>query len=272
MPARPAPEDREGPPARVIQVPNSPVYDVDREKAPAPASGPEVDASSRSRLTPEMIEVIEQVAVAVVATADAHGECDSSLRAGPPGFVQVLDEGRIAYPEYRGNGVLASLGNIHENPHVGVLLVDFASDRRLHVSGRTRIVADDQLRAEQPSLPVEAVPGRRSDTWVVLEVDQASLQDWGEVPHLEPVERERAWGTDAAVPKGGDFFGVAAQARSAREVREARTAAPRETPATEDPGDRDTERPPEDPGHEDHVRERPECRGPVGPSTWTRDG
>ena len=48
-----------------------------------------------------------------IATADAHGECDCPFRAGPPGFVQVLDDQTARYPEYRGNGVMASLGNGH---------------------------------------------------------------------------------------------------------------------------------------------------------------
>lgn len=63
-------------------------------------------------LNPAMIEFVGRMEMAFVATADSTGECDSSLRAGAAGFIQVLDEHHIAYPEYRGNGVLASLGNI----------------------------------------------------------------------------------------------------------------------------------------------------------------
>ena len=60
-----------------------------------------------------------------LATADGHGECDVSFRAGEAGFVHVLDEKILVYPEYRGNGVMASLGNITENPHAGLLFIDF---------------------------------------------------------------------------------------------------------------------------------------------------
>jgi predicted pyridoxine 5'-phosphate oxidase superfamily flavin-nucleotide-binding protein len=60
-----------------------------------------------------------------IATADAHGACDCSFRAGPPGFVQVLGDRTVLYPEYRGNEVMASLGNIAENPHVGMVFLDF---------------------------------------------------------------------------------------------------------------------------------------------------
>ncbi len=43
--------------------------------------------------------------MAFIATADAHGACGCSLRAGPAGFVRVLDAQTLAFPEYRGNGV-----------------------------------------------------------------------------------------------------------------------------------------------------------------------
>jgi len=73
----------------------------------------------RDRLLPKMIEFINRMEMVFIATADASGECDASLRAGTPGFLRVLDDRTLAYPEYRGNGVMASLGNISENPHIG---------------------------------------------------------------------------------------------------------------------------------------------------------
>jgi len=78
----------------------------------------------RDRLLPAMVEFVGRMETVFIATADAGGECDASLRTGPAGFIQVLNERRLAYPEYRGNGVLASLGNVAENPHTGLLMVD----------------------------------------------------------------------------------------------------------------------------------------------------
>ena len=63
-----------------------------------------------------MVEFIGRQKMVWIATADGHGECDCSFRAGPPGFVQGLDPWTMRYPEYRGNGVMASLGNLLENP------------------------------------------------------------------------------------------------------------------------------------------------------------
>ena len=59
-----------------------------------------------------MVEFVGRMEMAFIATADAGGECDSSLRAGPAGFLHVIDTKHLAYPEYRGNGVMATAGNI----------------------------------------------------------------------------------------------------------------------------------------------------------------
>src|SRR6478672_4503504 len=63
-------------------------------------------------LNPQMRTFIARQEMFFLSTADGHGECDVSFRAGEAGFVHVLSEKILAYPEYRGNGALASLGNI----------------------------------------------------------------------------------------------------------------------------------------------------------------
>ena len=87
------------------------------------------DKQMLDRLNPVMKEYIAKQEMVFIATADAHGECDTSFRAGPAGFVRVLDDRTVMYPEYRGNGVMASLGNMVENPHARLLFVDFLRDK-----------------------------------------------------------------------------------------------------------------------------------------------
>lgn len=170
------------------------------------------------RLNPRMREFTARQEMFFLATADRHGACDSTFRAGPPGFLHVLDDRTLAYPEYRGNGVHASLGNIEENPHVGVLIVDFLRDRiGLHVNGRARVVADDEMRRAHPDagLAVDPVPGRRALVWVEIAVDEAYIHCAKHIPHLQKAPAHgggRSWGTDDAKRKGGDFFGAAAEA------------------------------------------------------------
>ncbi|MFJ7956330.1 pyridoxamine 5'-phosphate oxidase family protein [Streptomyces sp. NPDC096319] len=168
------------------------------------------------RLNPRMREFVTRQEMFFLATADRRGECDNTFRAGPPGFLHVLDDTTLTYPEYRGNGVHASLGNIEENPHVGVLMVDFLRDRiGLHVNGRADVVADEVMRRSHPALPVDPVPGRRALVWVVITVEEAYIHCAKHIPHLQRVPARgtgRSWGTDDVKRKGGDFFGAAADA------------------------------------------------------------
>lgn len=99
------------------------------------------------RLTEQMRDFLGHTVMLLVSTADSRGECDASVRFGPPGFLVVLDASHVAYPEYRGNGVMASLGNITENPHVGLLALDLVTELiGLHVNGNAQIVDDGDLR------------------------------------------------------------------------------------------------------------------------------
>ena len=158
------------------------------------------------RLNDQMIQFIGRQELVWIATADAHGECDCSFRAGPPGFVQVLDDRTVRYPEYRGNGVMASLGNIAENPHVGMVFLDFDQQRiGLHVNGTARIV-------EAAANGNGARP--RAERWVEVQVQEAYIHCRKHLPHLVKVNGEgRAWGTDDARAKGGDYFGASCEAR-----------------------------------------------------------
>lgn len=234
-------------------------------------------------LNARMREFIDRQEMFFLATADGHGECDNTFRAGPPGFLRVIDARTLAYPEYRGNGVLASLGNIQENPHVGILMVDFFRDRiGLHVNGRARVVEDAQMREAHPGLPVDPVPGRRAVVWVEVTVEEAYIHCAKHIPHLQKVpaqrrtgggdnrhrgpsgdqaiehDRERDWGTDDVKRKGGDFFGAAAEARDGRRT-------PPTPPTTTAPTPRPTPQPADSPA-------QPAPMGPAAPAVRVLPG
>src|ERR1700754_2296974 len=102
-------------------------------------------------LTPEMREFILRMRMCFIATSDAHGEGDNTFRAGPPGFLRVLDEKTVMWPEYKGNGVMAAMGNIKDNRYVGILMVDFFETAvGLHINGRATIVENDAVAAFAP--------------------------------------------------------------------------------------------------------------------------
>jgi uncharacterized protein len=93
---------------------------------------------------------IARCAMCFIATADADGRPDCSYKGGLPGFVRVLDERTLALPDYDGNGMYRSWGNVLVNPHVGLLFIDFEQPRRIRVNGRARVCIDDPLLAEFP--------------------------------------------------------------------------------------------------------------------------
>jgi hypothetical protein len=85
-----------------------------------------------------------------IATADEHGQPQSSYKGGDPGFVRVLDETTIAFPNYDGNGMYLSAGNLLVNPKVGLLFIDFEGRRRLRVNGIASVDDSDPLLPEYP--------------------------------------------------------------------------------------------------------------------------
>jgi predicted pyridoxine 5'-phosphate oxidase superfamily flavin-nucleotide-binding protein len=165
------------------------------------------------QLTPKMMEFIGRMEMAFIATSDADGECDCSFRAGAAGFLRVLDDRTIAYPEYRGNGVMASLGNILENPHIGIFMVDFTHDLiGLHVNGTAEVVTPARMQELDRGLPEPATTaGRRPVQWVLVNVTEAYIHCSKHIPKLIPESRVRHWGTDNPRYKGGDYFGAVAQ-------------------------------------------------------------
>lgn len=184
-------------------------------------------------LNPLMCEFIRAQQMMFIATSDGRGHADSSLRTGPPGFVHVLDARTLIYPEYRGNGVMASVGNLLENPHIGLLFIDFVgSTIGLHVNGKARIVekfelldsfinsnsgTDVQLplfdslvltsEALEPLMELTLTRGgRQPERWIAVQVAEAYIHCSKHIPKFLQLDKEIHWGTDDDTFKGGDAF------------------------------------------------------------------
>jgi uncharacterized protein len=85
-----------------------------------------------------------------IATADAEGRPQSSYKGGDPGFVRVLDERTIAFPNYDGNGMYLTAGNMLVNPNVGLLFIDFEGRKRMRLNGVASVDENDPLLGEYP--------------------------------------------------------------------------------------------------------------------------
>jgi uncharacterized protein len=104
----------------------------------------------RPALSPDQQAFVESVDCFFLATADAEGRPTCSYKGGDPGFLRVVDESTLAFPCYDGNGMFLSMGNVLENPAVGLLLLDFERANRMRIQGDASIDLDDPLRAEFP--------------------------------------------------------------------------------------------------------------------------
>ena len=95
-------------------------------------------------------EFIEKADMFFLATCDHRGLPTCSYKGGDPGFVRVLDERWLAFPNYDGNGKFQSMGNLLKNPNVGMLFVDFEGQQRLRLQGIATILDDDELLSQYP--------------------------------------------------------------------------------------------------------------------------
>jgi predicted pyridoxine 5'-phosphate oxidase superfamily flavin-nucleotide-binding protein len=100
--------------------------------------------------TPADREIIAALDMFFIATADESGQPTCSYKGGDPGFVRAVDDRTLAFPNYDGNGMYLTTGNLRVNPSVGLLFIDFERQRRMRVDGTATVRLDDELMTEYP--------------------------------------------------------------------------------------------------------------------------
>lgn len=168
-----------------------------------------------THLAPLMQGFIKKQEMMFISTADSHGECDSSFRFGEVGFVKVLDEHHLIYAEYKGNGVMASMGNISENPNIGLLFIDFFETKvGLHVNGKASIIKKESIDKQLASFKGLADKLRKDKmqfktvSYVLVEVEEAYIHCSLHIPILQKVEDKEVLKKFPTRTKGGDAFEV----------------------------------------------------------------
>ncbi|MCV6639626.1 pyridoxamine 5'-phosphate oxidase family protein [Candidatus Albibeggiatoa sp. nov. NOAA] len=108
-----------------------------------------LDQMFKTYLDTNAINFIKQQHYFFIATADGSGECDCSFRGTEPDLegnkqpaIIVRDEHTLVFPDYTGNYIYNSLGNMLDNPHIGILFIDFINATRFRVNGSVNIVED----------------------------------------------------------------------------------------------------------------------------------
>ncbi|MDE3720432.1 pyridoxamine 5'-phosphate oxidase family protein [Nocardiopsis sp. N85] len=120
---------------------NCPKYIQKRDPAPA-GSGPPVASRAGTRLTGDQRDLVRRADTFFVATADATGDADANHRGGAPGFVRVHSSTVLSWPDYVGNAMFNTLGNLWVRPRAGLLFPDWGTGAVLRLSGAARIVWD----------------------------------------------------------------------------------------------------------------------------------
>jgi hypothetical protein len=106
----------------------------------------------------------------LVATVDAGGRCDVSPRGGPAGFVEVLDERRLAFADAKGNKLADTLRNVCQTGRVGMVFLIPGLGETLRVNGRACVTRDPELLARHV-----VMEGRPPSLAVGVEVEEAFL-------------------------------------------------------------------------------------------------
>jgi predicted pyridoxine 5'-phosphate oxidase superfamily flavin-nucleotide-binding protein len=102
------------------------------------------------RFTVDDRAFVEGVDMFFLATVDAEGQPSCSYKGGDPGFVTITDECTLVFPNYDGNGMYLSMGNVDATHRVGLLFIDFERQRRLRVEGTATLLHDDPLLERYP--------------------------------------------------------------------------------------------------------------------------
>jgi len=108
------------------------------------------EAIVQDSIMPSDKDFIERLDMFFIATVDERGHANCSYKAGDPGFVRVLDEHTLAFPNYDGNGMYLTMGNILTTRQVGLLFIDFENQKRMRLNGEATLHRDDPLIAEYP--------------------------------------------------------------------------------------------------------------------------
>jgi uncharacterized protein len=101
-------------------------------------------------LTNTQRDWIAQADTFFIASSHPEGGADASHRGGKPGFVRVIDQTHLEFPDYSGNKMFNTLGNIRATGRMGLLFLDFERDRTLQLTGRVEVIWDANVIAQYP--------------------------------------------------------------------------------------------------------------------------
>jgi uncharacterized protein len=140
----------------------------------------ELRGGFRTTVTADLAAFLAEVDSAVLSTANAQGQPYAQHRGGPKGFIKVIDDETLAFADYSGNRQYITLGNLAENPQAFLLLIDYATRRRIKLWGRARVVEND------PEMIARVMPGgynARPEQVIVFTIEAWDVNCPQHIPH-----------------------------------------------------------------------------------------
>jgi predicted pyridoxine 5'-phosphate oxidase superfamily flavin-nucleotide-binding protein len=123
------------------------------------------DLVCRTEFDDDVIAFIQSAEMFFLSTIDHQGRPTVSFKGGDTGFVKIIDSTTLIFPSYDGNGMFFSMGNITENPNVGLLFISFSAPDRRRVQGTASISKDPALLAHYKEADF-VVTVKLSEYWV----------------------------------------------------------------------------------------------------------
>ncbi len=159
---------------------------------------PAVKAKQIDHIDAATRQVLARTPFAVLATSSARG-VDASPRGGPPGFIRVVDDHRLAIGDLSGNRRLDSFENLLDDPHLGLLCMIPGMNETLRVNGRGSLTMDPAI------LDLCTIDGTRPGVALGIDVDEVFLHCAKAFRRSGLWEPER-WPDAEGRPTAGEIF------------------------------------------------------------------
>ena len=131
-------------------------------------------AKLKTHLTPYVQDFIKAAPFVIMATTGEEGRCDASPKGGKPGFVKVLDEKHLLFPDVAGNRLFQSYQNIESNPYIGLVFFIPGLNDTVRVNGKVSVVTKEELERQNIELSLyETDDNSKHLQGMLIEVEEA---------------------------------------------------------------------------------------------------
>ncbi|MAW64558.1 MAG: pyridoxamine 5'-phosphate oxidase family protein [Chloroflexota bacterium] len=128
----------------------------------------------KTHMPPFVQEFIRNAPFTVMATTDGEGRCDASPKGGKPGFVKVIDEKHLLFPDVAGNRLFQSYQNIDDNPYIGLIFFIPGINETVRVNGKATIVSKEDLENRNVEVDLYETDDRAKHLQgMLIEVEEA---------------------------------------------------------------------------------------------------